>query len=92
MFVILEGFVEKKGKKKTDFTFEFDKPFDKKREIKLRDRWEFQKEKGLFKRSERVPGPWLDASFEGETIGLIGQSNRWLTRGIFNGQISLNLM
>ena len=38
MFVILEGFVEKKGKKKTDFTFEFDKPFDKKREIKLRDR------------------------------------------------------
>ena len=48
MFVILEGFVEKKGKKKTDFAFEFDKPFDKKREIKLRDRCEFQKEKRPF--------------------------------------------
>ena len=38
MFVILKGFIEKKGKKKKDFAFEFDKPFDKKREIKLRNR------------------------------------------------------
>ena len=93
MVVILEYFFEKQREEdETDFALEFDKPFEK-REMKLRDGWEFQKEKCLFKKSERVPGPWLDVSFEGETIGLIGQSNRWLTRGIFNGQIfNLNLM